>query len=100
MAEPRTSRSQVAMYLFFVFLFSSLFYFLILRGHSLTAGGGVYTAGIMWCPALAAFATLRLNGRCPADLGWKWPARKYALMSGTFHCCMQQLPTRSSGFPD
>ena len=81
MAEPRSSRSQVAMYIFFVFLFSSLFYFLILRGHSLTAGGGVYTAGIMWCPALAAFATLRLNGRCPADLGWKWPARKYALMS-------------------
>jgi membrane protease YdiL (CAAX protease family) len=69
------------MYLLFVFLFSSLFYFLILRAHSLGAGGGVYTLGIMWCPALAAFATLKLNGRRPAELGWKWPATRYAAMS-------------------
>ena len=26
-------------------------------------------------------ATLKLNGRSLADLGWKWPARKYAAMS-------------------
>src|SRR5208283_5214347 len=31
--------------------------------------------------ALAAFITLKLNGRSLADLGWKWPATKYALMS-------------------
>ncbi len=35
----------------------------------------------MWCPALAAFTTLLLNDRTLADLGWKWPARKYALIS-------------------
>jgi uncharacterized protein len=69
------------MYLLFVFLFSSVFYFLIVRAHSLSGGGGLYTVGIMWCPALAAFATLRLNGRGAAELRWKWPTGKYAAMS-------------------
>jgi membrane protease YdiL (CAAX protease family) len=72
---------QVVMYLVFVFLFSSIFYFLMLRGHTLAGGGGLYVTGIMWCPALAAFATLGLNNRSFTDLGWKWPARKYAAMS-------------------
>jgi membrane protease YdiL (CAAX protease family) len=69
------------MYLGFVFLYSSVFYFLILRAHTLTAGSGLYLVGIMWCPALAAFTTLGLNRRRAAELGWKWPAPKYAAMS-------------------
>jgi uncharacterized protein len=81
MTQTRSSRTQVTMYLAFVFLFSSVFYFLMLRAHSLSGGGGLYVTGIMWCPALAAFATLCLNGRNFSDLGWKWPARKYAAMS-------------------
>jgi membrane protease YdiL (CAAX protease family) len=76
-----SSRRQVVTYLFFVFLFTSLFYFLIIRAKQLGAGGGLYVTGIMWCPALAAFATLKLNRRSLADLGWKWPATKYALAS-------------------
>lgn len=75
------SRRQVGTYLFFVLLFSSVFYFLIITAHHLDAAGGMYVSGIMWCPALAAFATLKLNRRSLADLGWKWPATKYALMS-------------------
>jgi len=27
---------------------------------------------LIWCPALAAFATLRLNRRSFSELGWKW----------------------------
>lgn len=75
------SRRQVLTYLALVFLFSSVFYFLAIWAKHLAAGGGLYVFGIMWCPALAAFATLKLNGRSLADLGWKWPATKYALMS-------------------
>lgn len=75
------SRRLVFPYLLFVLLFSSVFYFLIIRAKHLGAGGGLYVFGIMWCPALAAFITLKLNGRSLADLGWKWPATKYALMS-------------------
>jgi len=76
-----TSRRQVLTYLLFEFLFSSLFYFLIIRAKQLGAGGGVYVTGIMWCPALAAFVTLKMNGRRLSDVGWRWPATKYALMS-------------------
>jgi membrane protease YdiL (CAAX protease family) len=35
----------------------------------------------MWCPALAAFATLKLNRRQLRELGWKWPQTKYAVQS-------------------
>jgi uncharacterized protein len=69
------------MYVLFVFLYSFVFYFLMLRAHTIGGGGGLYVTGIMWCPALAAFTTLRLNGRSVSELGWKWPAKKYALMS-------------------
>jgi membrane protease YdiL (CAAX protease family) len=81
MAHMRSSRSQALMYVGFVFLFSSVFYLLVLRAHTLGGGGGIYVTGIMWCPALAAFTTLWLNGRKASELGWKWPARQYALMS-------------------
>lgn len=81
MPETRSSRAQVVMYLVFVFLFSSIFYFLMLRGHTIGGGGGLYVTGIMWCPGLAAFVTLWLNKRSFTELGWKWPARKYAAMS-------------------
>jgi hypothetical protein len=78
--KMNSSRKQVLTYLFFVLLFSSCFYCLILWAKHLGAGGGSYVLGIMWCPALAAFATLKLNRRSLSDLGW-WPATKYALMS-------------------
>ncbi len=76
-----SSRRQVLTYLLLVFLFSSLFYFLAIWAKHVGAGGGLYVFGNMWCPALAAFATLKVNGRNLADLGWKWPATNYALMS-------------------
>lgn len=81
MNEQIAPRRQVVTYLLLVFAFSTVFYFLMLRAHSLSGGGGMYVLGIMWCPALAAFLTLMLNGRKMADLGWKWPKTKYMAMS-------------------
>ena len=81
MLEKRDSWRQIATYLVLVFVFSSVFYFLILKAHTLGAAGGLYVRGIMWCPALAAIATLKLNGRSLSDLGWKWPSRVYAVQS-------------------
>jgi membrane protease YdiL (CAAX protease family) len=72
--EKKGSWSQIATYLLLLFTFSSVFYFLVLRAHTLGAAGGLYVLGIMWCPALAAIATLKLNGRKLTDLGWKWPS--------------------------
>ena len=76
-----SSRRQVATYLLLAFAFTSVFYGLIIRAKSLGAGGGLYIVGIMWCPALAAFATLKLNHRSFSELGWKWPSRAQALAS-------------------
>jgi membrane protease YdiL (CAAX protease family) len=53
----------------------------MLKAHTLGAGAGMFVFGIMWCPALAALATLKLNHRSFSDLGWKWPQGKYAAMS-------------------
>jgi membrane protease YdiL (CAAX protease family) len=71
---PKTGSpyKQVITYLVFLFLFSSIFYFLILRAGSLRSGMGLNVRGLMWCPALAAFATLRLNRRSFSELGWRW----------------------------
>jgi membrane protease YdiL (CAAX protease family) len=35
----------------------------------------------MWCPGLAAMATLKLSGRKLHELGWNWPASGYAFQS-------------------
>lgn len=81
MAQPRSSRAQIVIYLVLVFAFSSFFYFLILHSGSLGSGRGMYVLGLMWCPALAGMATLRFNGRSIAELGWKWGETKYQLAS-------------------
>jgi membrane protease YdiL (CAAX protease family) len=81
MSEAQSSRRQVVIYLLLAFTFSSVFYFLILRAHKLGAGGGIYVVGLMWCPALAAFATLKLKRRKLSELGWRWPHTTYAAMS-------------------
>jgi len=81
MPGNRNSRQQMAIYLLLVLAFSSVFYFLILRAHSLGGGAGLFVFGIMWCPALAGIATLKLSGRDLRDLGWKWPQSPYAVQS-------------------
>lgn len=81
MTGQRSSRQQVRIYLLLVFAFSSVFYFLMLRAHTLGAGAGLFVFGIMWCPALAGVATLKINGRDLSDLGWKWPRTTYAVQS-------------------
>lgn len=74
---PSSSRTQIITYLFAVLLFSSFYWFLIIKSGSLGNGRGMYVLGLMWCPALAAFATLKLNGRSFSDLGWGWGKAKY-----------------------
>jgi uncharacterized protein len=81
MSESNKSRRQIAVFLLLLFAFSAVFYSLILIGHKLDAGKGIYVTGVMWCPALAAFATLKLNGRKVSDLGWKWPETRFAVAS-------------------
>jgi membrane protease YdiL (CAAX protease family) len=81
MPQPATSLRQVVTYLLLVLAFSSVFYALIICSHTLAAGAGMYVLGIMWCPALAAFLTLKINHRSLAELGWRWPQARFAAVS-------------------
>jgi uncharacterized protein len=104
--EQKSSRQQIAIYLLLVFAFSSVFYFLVLRAHTLGAGAGLYVFGIMWCPALAGITTLKLSGRNLAELGWKWPEKKYAIESWLIPLLYATIAyvivwtARLGGFPD
>jgi len=81
MSELNKSRRQIAIFLLLLFVFSAVFYCLILIAHKLEAGKGLYVSGLMWCPALAAIGTLKLRGRKLSELGWRWPATRYAVAS-------------------
>jgi len=81
MSRQQNSRQSILTFLVLVFAFSSIFYFLVLKAHTLGAGGGLYVLGTMWCPALAAITTLKLSGRQLSELGWNWPATNYATQS-------------------
>lgn len=41
----------------------------------------IYVGAIMWCPAIAAFITLKLRGRKISSLNWHWGEWKYIRMS-------------------
>jgi uncharacterized protein len=81
MTAQQPSRRQVAQYLLLVFAFSSVYYYLCLSSGSLGNGMGLYVLGLMWCPALAATATLRLNRRSLKELGWQWGKTRYQIQS-------------------
>ncbi|HTS13699.1 MAG TPA: type II CAAX endopeptidase family protein [Candidatus Limnocylindrales bacterium] len=67
---------QIFTFLVLVFAFSSLPYYLMIHTGHIAAGNGMAVALVMWCPALAAFATCGLLKIDLATLGWSWrPAR-------------------------
>lgn len=73
MAEKRPIYTFIAL----TFLFSSVFYALIIVSGKLGGAGGLYAAGIMWCPGLAALITCRLRRIPIRTLGWTWGDTKY-----------------------
>jgi len=79
--QPQSSRQQILTYILLVFVFNVPFDYLMIRAHSIRAGDFLYVSGIMWCPALAAMAVLKLNGRKLSELGWGWGKPKYQLLA-------------------
>lgn len=79
--DTGTFRRQLFTYLVLVFGFSSIFYFLIIKSGHLGSAGGMYVVSIMWCPAVAAMLTCKLNGRSVGSLGWKWGEPRYMAAS-------------------
>ncbi|HXP65113.1 MAG TPA: type II CAAX endopeptidase family protein [Steroidobacteraceae bacterium] len=62
-------------------LFSSFFWTLIISAGHVGAGRGLYVAGLMWCPAFAAVATVRLRHLDWESLGLRWGGARFALFS-------------------
>ena len=91
MSGQNGSWRQIVIYVLLVFAFSSLFYFMSLRADNLGGGAGMYVLGLMWCPALAAMATLKANEQDLAELGWKWPEKRYAFGSWLIPLCYAEI---------
>jgi membrane protease YdiL (CAAX protease family) len=68
-------------YLVITFTLSSLFYCLIISSGSLAAMGGIYAAGLMWCPGIAALATQVVHHDNVRELGWGWGKTRYQVWS-------------------
>jgi membrane protease YdiL (CAAX protease family) len=76
----RTASRRILIFLGINFLFSSVFYFLIIKT-KLDGGGGLYVRALMWCPGLSALLTCRLVQKSLSELGWKWGNTKYQVWS-------------------
>ena len=51
----------------------------------------IYIGALMWCPALAAFVTLKLTGRSVSTLNWHWGNWKYIRLSYFVPACYALL---------
>ena len=68
-------------YLALTTFFSSFFWMLMIVSGHVGAGKGLYVAGLMWCPALAALATCSIRRVDFNALGLRWGGARYALLS-------------------
>ncbi|MGB5235992.1 MAG: type II CAAX endopeptidase family protein [Flavobacteriaceae bacterium] len=75
--ERKKAWRTILVFLAIVTATSSIFHFAIVNLYP----SSIYIGGLMWCPALAAFITLKLNGRSISSLPWKWAQRKYISLS-------------------
>lgn len=73
----RPLAKQILTFILFVLAFSSLPYFLVIRIGHLSVGNGMVVGFLMWCPALAAFATCTALKIDLASLGWNWRPARY-----------------------
>jgi membrane protease YdiL (CAAX protease family) len=62
-------------------VFSAAFYLFIARSGSIRAGGGLYVAGLMWSPGVAAMITQLVTEGSIAELGWRWGKTHYQILS-------------------
>ncbi|MEO1623558.1 MAG: CPBP family intramembrane glutamic endopeptidase [Bacteroidota bacterium] len=75
-SQPNSSR-PVMTFLLLLFGLSGIFYWLIIGADASSGGAGLYSLGLMWCPGIAAIATLLINRRSLKELGWTWGKTSY-----------------------
>jgi membrane protease YdiL (CAAX protease family) len=79
--SSRRTVQKTITYIVITFILSSIFYYLIISSGSLAAMGGIYAAGLMWCPGIAALTTQVLYHDNVRDLGWSWGKTRYQVWS-------------------
>lgn len=77
-ASPVRSARSVVVFLLALVAASLPFYLLLNLSGGSGQGMRLYVAGLMWCPALAAFVACRAGGVQLASLGWTWPPARLA----------------------
>jgi len=76
--ENKKQYKPTRIFLLTTFALSSIFYFLIIDHGSLNA---FYVFGLMWCPGISAFITLKILKKSFKELGWEWGKTKYQIQS-------------------
>ena len=72
---------RIATYLGLTFALSAVFYGLIINAGTLTASGGLFALGLMWCPGIAAIATTLIFQRNLKGLGWRLGNVRYLALA-------------------
>jgi membrane protease YdiL (CAAX protease family) len=75
------ARERLPVFLLLTFVFSAVFYYLIISARTLSAAGGLYVVALMWCPGLAALVTTLAAQGDLRGLGWGWGGTRYQLWS-------------------
>jgi membrane protease YdiL (CAAX protease family) len=77
MRENRTERKEawktIFLFLALVVALTSPFHYALVHLYP----SRIYVGAIMWCPAIAAFITLKIKGRKISSLPWNWADWKY-----------------------
>ena len=77
LAERKETWKTIFLFLTLVVVLTSPFHYAIVNLYP----SRIYVGAIMWCPALAAFITLKIKGREISSLNWNWANWKYIRLS-------------------
>jgi membrane protease YdiL (CAAX protease family) len=100
------TRNKLALFLVLTAALSAVFHVLIARAGSIGANGGLYVAGLMWSPGVAALVTQLVTEGKLRGLGWRWGKTRYQLLSIALPLVIVSLTyavvwlTGLGGFPD
>lgn len=75
--ERKEAWKTIFLFLGLVVILTSPFHYAIVNLYP----SRIYVGAIMWCPAIAAFITLKIKGRKISSLNWSWGDWKYIRLS-------------------
>ena len=76
-SERKETWKTIFTFLFIVLALTSPLHYAIVNLYP----SRIYVGAIMWCPAIAAFITLKIKGRSISSLNWNWGNWKYIKLS-------------------